>query len=99
MSKLTVTQNVIRNKFQKAYTNRLENEDDLNRAMKPLITTTGFEYKTNSTTSKQQQQQHDPNTLCANLRILLASSHEFDDKARMQIKTILNELHDLEIII
>lgn len=36
VSKLTATQNVIRNKFEKAYTNRIVNEHDVNHAMKPL---------------------------------------------------------------
>lgn len=40
MSKITATQKVIRNKFKKAYTNRLEREHDVNSAMKPLTTTT-----------------------------------------------------------
>lgn len=36
VSKLTTTQNVIRNKFKKAYMNRLENEDDVICARKPI---------------------------------------------------------------
>lgn len=35
-SKLTTTQNVIRNKFEQAYTNRLEHEHNVNRVMNSL---------------------------------------------------------------
>lgn len=35
-SKLTATQNVIRDKFEKAYTNRVEHEQDVNRVMNRL---------------------------------------------------------------
>lgn len=37
VSKLTNTQSVIRNKFAKAYTNRLEHEHDVKQAMQPLV--------------------------------------------------------------
>lgn len=36
MSNLNDTQNIIKKKFEKAYMNRLEHEDDVNQAMKPL---------------------------------------------------------------
>lgn len=36
VSKLSATQNVLRKKFEKAYTNRLEHEREVNQAMKPL---------------------------------------------------------------
>lgn len=38
VSKLAATQSVIRNKFEKAYTNRIENENEVNSVMKPLTT-------------------------------------------------------------
>lgn len=38
-SKLTATQNILRNKFEKAYTNRVEHEDNVNRALNPLTAT------------------------------------------------------------
>lgn len=34
--KLSATRNIIRNKFEKAYANRIEREKDVNLAMKPL---------------------------------------------------------------
>lgn len=44
-SKLSATRNVIKNKFRKARTNRLENEHDSVRAMKPLAKTVDLESK------------------------------------------------------
>lgn len=126
-SKLTATQNVIRNKFEKAYTNRLVNKHDVNHAMKSLTarrlssSTTDLESENNdsslhnlsktTTTNNSSQlhlvtkinteeKNHDPNTLCAILRILLTSSPKVGDMNCMrQINTILDELRELEIII
>lgn len=39
-SKLTATQNIIRNKFEKAYTNRVDHEHDVNRTMNYLTSST-----------------------------------------------------------
>lgn len=39
-SKINATQKVIRNKFKKAYTNRIEHERDVNRAMNPITLNT-----------------------------------------------------------
>lgn len=36
ISKLEATQNIIRNKFKKAHSNRIKNEHDVNRAIQPL---------------------------------------------------------------
>lgn len=43
--KLTATQNVIRNKFKRAYSNRLEHEHDVSQAIKPITTTDELESK------------------------------------------------------
>lgn len=39
-SKLTATRNIIRDKFEKAYTNRVEHEHDVNRVMNRLTEST-----------------------------------------------------------
>lgn len=49
--KLTETQNVIRNKFEKAYTNRLEKEKDVNHAMKAFTLCPSSTSTTTTTTS------------------------------------------------
>lgn len=141
VSKLTATQNVIKNKFEKAYTNRLVNEHDVNHVMKPLTASPSSSTSSSSSTStvdlesknsdfsihnlsktttnnspqlhlatksdsnhaiklNEEKHQHDPNTLCAILRILLASSpNDGDIRCTQQIKSILDELRELEIII
>lgn len=137
VSKLTAAQNVIKNKFEKAYTNRLINEHDVNRAMKPLTAdpsststsssvdleskNTDFSLhnlsKTTTATNNSppshlatknvsnhviktnEKKQHNPNTLCAILRILLATSPNVGNMHMQQINAILDELRELEIII
>lgn len=108
VSKLTATKNVIRNKFEKAQAIRLENEHNVNDGMKYLITTSESKNNDLSTTNnsaqlhlKTNEKQHnrDPNTLCAILKILLASSSDSDTERMQQISAILNELRELEIII
>lgn len=54
MSKLSATQNIIRNKFEKVYTNRLEHEQDVEQALKPLTANAS----TTVIQQPQQQQQH-----------------------------------------
>lgn len=55
--KLSATRNAIRNKFKKAYTNRIEREEDVNLAMKPL--TAAPAAPTQPTTSVLEPQKED----------------------------------------
>lgn len=137
-SKLTTTQNIIRNKFKQAYTNRVEHEYDVNRALKPLTTsplstttttkTADLETEkkdsslrdlsktTNDTPQLRlsnksysihaiksqsietnKEKNRDPNELCNNLRMLLSSAGDLN--SMQMINAILEELHDLEIIV
>lgn len=136
MSKLSATQNVIRNKFEKTLTNRLEHEQDVEQALKPLTAIASIQEKqkpqqhqhhniTDETESKNKhakimnsasrmclpnksylnnvdnsrtikQKLRDPNELCDNLRMLLASPFATDMNS---INAILEELRDLEIIV
>lgn len=74
VSKLTATQNIIRNKFEKAHKIRLENEHDVNRAMKPHTAsiTSGLESKNNDprivskTTTNHSPQLHLATESCSN---------------------------------
>lgn len=101
-SKLTVMQNVIKNKFDKACTNRIQSENNVNDAIKQLFTTSSdFSTTNNAPQIKQDHSDLDPNKLCANLRILLSSSscNVSDTKCNQQINTIINKLRELEIIL
>lgn len=107
-SKLTATQNVIRNKFHKACAIRLENERDSNDAMKHLtissIITNDLESKNTSShniINTNKKNKIDPNKLCDNLKTLLATSTQNVGQMTYthQMKAILDELRDLQIII
>lgn len=131
--KIAATQGVIRNKFEKAYTNRIKFENEVNSATQPLtsnskLTTTTSAQKTNNLESENNDvskttnnssslhlaqngyfnhaiktndaKPHDPNTLCENLRLLLASSLTHTDEVEcvQAINTILDELRKLDIM-
>lgn len=133
-SKLTATQNVIRDKFEKAYTNRVEHEQDVNRVMNSLTTSTitdesesrnnDFSLRDLSKTTTNdtpqlrlsnrrysnqsikprsiktnREKHHNPNELCDNLRMLLASLLTGDTNSMQFINAILDELRDLNIIV
>lgn len=55
-SKLTAMQNVIRNKFNQAYTNRLDHEHNVNQVMKSLNT---FTPSTDTLTSDSESKEDD----------------------------------------
>lgn len=113
--KLAATQNVIRNKFKKAYTNRLEKEDEVNNAIEPPKATAAVAAVTNfdslniatpivspSLAHLRQKNQSDPNALCDRLKILLAicqASIDSDGEDVQQIKNLIDELREQEIII
>lgn len=108
LSKLTATQNVIRNKFKKAYTNRLEREHDVNRAMKPLTsssTTTsltnesGFKKKDEFSNHSIESRAIDSNELCNSLRKLLTSQIVDNVNHTHEINSIIEQLRELKIII
>lgn len=57
MSKLLDTQNVMKNKFEKAYINRLEREHNINEAMQPLLITSSNEDTSPSSINETDSQQ------------------------------------------
>lgn len=115
ITKLAATQNVIKNKFSKAYANRLEHENNLNQAMQPL-----FIELVNDTTplsiTKQSRPMtstkvvdnkncnreagfNNPNELCDRLRILLSAVIVGDVKHVEEMNAIIMKLHELEILL
>lgn len=104
MSKLNVTQNTIRNKFNEIHANRLEHEHDVQQTLKPLE---ADEPKSSSDISELQPQlrvshqfrlieSRDPNILCDELRVMLSAPHASSKQA---IDAILRELRSLDIIL
>lgn len=92
-SKISIAQNVIRNKFEKACMNRIEHERDVNQSLKPIIADSLL-----TTTSANNEMQNDPNKLCVQLRLLINSSIATNADHTHEITTIIAKLRDLEII-
>lgn len=103
ISKLTATQNVIRNKFEKAYVNRLEHEHDVNQAMKPLTSPTtsllSLVTPQNSSFKTSSLEINNINDLCKRLQKLINSPINTNDNRNQEITCIIGKLRELEIIV
>lgn len=112
MSKLSVTQNVIRDKFKKAYANRLEHEHDADQTMKPFLMESSNEATSLSTSStstllkkdskevgRNEESQYNSNELCKRLRLLLTSRIVGSVDHTPEINTIIAELRELKILV
>lgn len=93
--KLTDAQNVIRKKFAKAHTIRLEHERDVNQAIQPLMRKSVKRIDSVDVENKQV----DLNALCNRLRILLAVQNAGQTNHAEEISTIIAKMHELEILI
>lgn len=106
------TQKVLKNKFKKAVANRLAQENNLNQAMQPLVTdplsdakqtrpasTTKVVDNNKKREAKTSIDHIDPNKLCDRLKILLSSLVAEDAEHTQEIKTIINQLRELEILV
>lgn len=101
-SKLNTTQKVIRNKFEKAYKNRLKHEHDVNQAMKTLTSspstlTTNYTIDTRSI-GITEEMQYDPNDLCLRLKFLLNSKSADNVHHTREISSIITKLREAKII-
>lgn len=85
ISKLTATQNVIKNKFKKTYSDRLVHEENVFRALKPH--------------TPNLLRSNDINYLCTRLKKLIKSSLNGSEKCNEEIKSILSKLRDNKITI
>lgn len=104
VTKLTATQNVIRNKFEETYKNRLEHEHDVNRAMKSLpasssTSTMNYAIETRSIgINEEMQYDYDPNELCLRLKFLLNSKFTDNEHNTHEISSIITKLREAKII-
>lgn len=102
-SKLSVTQNVIRNKFEKACKNRLEHEHDAKQAMEPFTQNQPLEIKTGDLQFKDNEYSiHDlSNTTTKNSTLQLClppkkkyekhcNSNELCDDLRILLSSLIN---------
>lgn len=97
-AKIADTQKVIKNKFVKAYTNRVDHENDVNETMKPLTCS----HRT--TTSKPNNKNsllkiNDTNELCNRLQKLINSQISRNVNYSQEIEMIISKLHELGIIV
>lgn len=110
MAQLAVTQNVIRNKFKKAFIKRIDREHDVNQVVKPFTSNPASSSTSYDMDMQGQHQQStaveinfwrmiDPNELCNRLRTLLASTNTFDAKHTEEINAIIRTLRELEILL
>lgn len=104
--KLNVTQNVIKNKFEKARKNRLEREQDVNQTLR-LPSTASIASSTetmmqpikNITHGTNNETQNDPNELCVKLRLLMNSSITGKGNHTLEINSIIAKLYELGTLI
>lgn len=90
-AKMIAVQKIIKKKFIKAYTNRINHENIVNGAMKPLS-------HKNRSTSKQTSKIIDSNKLCNQLQKLIDSQMDRNENYSQEIEMIINKLRELEII-
>lgn len=107
ISKLITTQSVIRNKFKKAYANRLGCEHDQIQVMKPLTITPPSTMASTSTAKAPQtcknslSETNDINVLCNRLEKLmnLRIKNKNDVNCNQEIKCVIMKLRELGIIV
>lgn len=112
-SKLSATQNIIRKKFEKAYTNRIEHEQDVNRVMNRL-TTSPLSTKTDESESENKDfSLRDLSKTTINTPQLRLSNKSYSNDAVKinkeihrdpnalcdNLRLLLEELRDLDIIV
>lgn len=96
IEKISGTQKVIRKKFVKAYANRTDHENEVNRSIKPLtcIRTTVKKPNKNSLLKVNSI-----NELCNRLQKHINSQISTNDNYSQEISTIISKLRELKIIV
>lgn len=110
--KFIQTQNIIKKKFSKAYANRLENENNLNHVMQPILLETSNETDISLSTAKQvgpmstkqfvninSKSFNDPNELCDRLRQILSSLTVYDERYIDEMNAIIMKLRELDLLL
>lgn len=99
ISKLAATQNIIRNKFKKTYSDRLVHEHNVIRALKPLTTTSSKVTTKKYALKTSSLGKVNIDDLCARLKTLIKSSLKCSDNCNEEIKSILDKLREHGIIV
>lgn len=95
LAKIFATQKVIKKKFEKAYSNRLDHENDVNQAMKPLTCSRSTTKQINKNSLLKI---NDANELCNRLQKLINSQISNNDNYSQEINMIISKLRELKII-
>lgn len=96
LAKISATQKVIKNKFVKAYTNRVDHGNDVNETMRPL---TCSRRSSTNRTKKNSLLEININELCNRLQKLINSQISRKVNYRQEIKMIISRLRELGIIV
>lgn len=99
LAKISATQTVIKNKFVKAYTNRIEHENDVNETMKPLTCSRQRRSTSKKTNKNSLLNINDINELCNRLQKLINSQISRNVNYSQEIKMIISKLRELGIIV
>lgn len=107
-TKFIATQNIIKNKYCKAYANRLEHENELKHTIQPIhMVSTNDASTTHSrpmSTTKEivvdiNAENSNPNKLCEKMRLLLSPMNACDLAHVEEINSIIVKLREQEIIV
>lgn len=110
-TKMISTQDVIKNKFSKAYANRIEQEKKLKQTMRSLLAVSSTHSRAATTSTKTTDNKNNkginhihfsfnnPNELCERLRKLILIMNEDDVKQVEEMNAIINKLRELEILV
>lgn len=112
ISQFADTQNVIRNKFEKACMNRHVREQDVHQAMKPLASicqsTPDIQQQNSAAAAQNNSNQanktgldgtNEPNELCDKLKQLISSMVVGDVNHAQEINAIIMKLREQEILL
>lgn len=98
LAKISDTQKVIKNKFIKAYSNRVDHENDVNETMKPL--TCSQRTTTKQTNKNSLLKIDDINKLCIRLQKNFNSQKTCRNcNYRQEIEIIIDKLYEFGIIV
>lgn len=99
--KFKMVQNIIKNKFSKAYENRLEHENEVKHIMKPFAEGQTLSTAENYSilTGKNNEIHYDPNDLCEKLKTLINSQFEGHEHQTHEISSIIAKLREMGTIL
>lgn len=96
IAKISATQNVIRKKFVKTYSNRIDHENNVNQSIKPLTCSRSTSKKCNKNSLLKV---NNINMLCNRLQKHINSQISTNVNYRQEIRAIISTLRELGIVV